>query len=182
LNDGSFLYLRHIVKREAGPVPEAQRERNRALEDIREKDDLYVPASRLSETSLRELEAFLILAKRRGVHVAGYLTPMAPSMLEALEAEGPNYEYLRKITPALQKLFQKYGYVYEDFLDSRKLGATDAHFVDDVHETGEITLRILKRLAAADAHIGTSVAAPFPEESEMNRKYLEAAKQRVFTL
>lgn len=157
LNDGSFLYMKHILERENGPVEDALEKRRAALKNIVESGQIYVHGSEVSEKTLLEIEAFLQEAKRRGIHVVAYLPPLAPSIYEAVAARPRDFAYLSKIEAAAGPLFRKYGYSFFNFMDSRKLGATDAYYVDDVHDTGEITLRLLMRMAEIDPRLAEEV-------------------------
>lgn len=167
LNDGSFLYMKHILERRKGPVADALEKRRAAFENIRESRQVYVHGSEISKKTLLEIDAFLKEAKRRGIHVIAFLPPLAPSIYEEISARPEDFAYLSKIEAAAKPLFQKYGYSFFNFMDSRELGATDDYYVDDVHDTGEITLRLLMRIAENDEALARELVSDMEKYEQL---------------
>lgn len=161
-NDGSFLYLGHMLKA-GGSRGNSSRSPAKIRRLIESGGDIYAQGSEVSPKTLQSLEKFLQEAKRRGIHVIGYVPPLAPFAYEEVERHAERYSYLPKIEPAARPLFEKYGFSFFDFIDSRKLGADDGHYVDDMHDTGEITYRLMKRIAEKEPALERELAPGLPK-------------------
>lgn len=86
----------------------------------------------IDEDTLAQLEELLEYCADNNIYVVAYQAPFAPSVYERM-AESGNYGYLEEISPACEKLFNKYGFEYYDYSDVSGLGITDEYFVDGFH-------------------------------------------------
>lgn len=151
INDGSFLYRDEALKKEAGLKTPPKEKFAEGLEAIRKGEDVFVPASNVSPERLQELEKFLKEAKEKNIHVVGYVPPYPPLVYRALQERKQDYAYLSEIGETAGAIFRKYGFSFFDFQDPGLLEASDDDFVDPEHDRGEVTLKLLAKMAKKDS-------------------------------
>lgn len=99
--------------------------------------------------ALEDLRLLLEECKKLNLRVIGYSPTYAPSLYEAMLADG-QHDYLQHLEPTLSALFKEYGFAYFDFSNAAWLGATDDDMFDGIHPTEYVTLleyiRLLKAL------------------------------------
>ncbi len=150
INDGSFYYLGDIKRTEKNQDFSAQKLFSEGFEAIRAREGVFLTANRISQRRIKILEDFLMEAKRRGIHVVAYIPPFAPSIYQDIIKYKTDYGYLFELEEKLQPIFAKYGFTFMDFHNPAAVKARDEEFVDPVHDSGEVTLRIFNALAKED--------------------------------
>lgn len=78
------------------------------------------------------LAEFLKYCKDNGIEAVGFATPFAPSVYHKMIESG-NYGYLAEISPRCRELFDEYGYMYFDYMDSTVLELDDTYYIDGFH-------------------------------------------------
>lgn len=86
----------------------------------------------IDTNTIEKLELLLNYCADKHIYVIGYLAPFAPSVYSSMINSG-NYDYLQKISPACQSLFDKYSFAYFNYADGNKLKVTDDYFADGFH-------------------------------------------------
>lgn len=156
--DGSYTWASYVAD-PASPRHEDHGFRN-TLDRIAKGNRRFEYGAQVSEAALQEVDALLRDCKARGIHVVAFLPPFAHAVLQAMKARAADYAYLAGIQPALQTLFQRHGFVIEDYSDLAQLGATDRETIDGFHGSEKAYLRLLLKLAEADAPLRAYLRDP----------------------
>jgi hypothetical protein len=120
----------------------------------------------LDEHALAELERLLDFAKAHQIKIVGFVPPFAPSVLDRMRASG-HYGYFALMAARLVPAFGRRGFALLDLTDPAALSASDHEFIDGFHGSAKTYLRILLRLAEADADLRAEVRAPAQLEQRL---------------
>ncbi len=168
MNDGSLLYGGLLKSQQQGRIEEWQNRFDQDLDDLRNGRNIYVPGSDLNMEALEELMRFLDEARRRGIYVIGLLGPYAPVIMEELEGRSEEYTYMDQLESTLRPYFKERGFDFFNFMDSRKLDASNEDFYDDIHDTGRVTLAMFQQMRLSSERLD-QVAASHLERLRENR-------------
>lgn len=111
---------------------------------------LYMPGADLSPVFLTELKEFLDEAKRRGIHVVGFLPPYAPSAWNRMKTRDDHYAYILKINPAVGHEFADRGFSFFDLTNASLLASPDEEFLDGNHGSEKTHARMVLYIAERD--------------------------------
>lgn len=123
---------------------------------------------KIDDDTLVQLEELLSYCKSENMNVLAYQAPFAPSVIDRMNASG-NYGYIEEITPVCERLFDKYGYEYFDYVSVSGIGIDDSYFVDGFHG-GEVAYAMLiKNMVEQNSIISNYVDTNKLEECINNR-------------
>jgi hypothetical protein len=163
-NDGSYFYG-HVTADPTNPAAYEDYHFRETYRRIAEGTGRFEHAQDPDPKLVAELGKFLDEAKRRGIHVLGFIPPYAPSVNDAMTRTG-NYGYIPKLYATIKPVFDRRGFVVLDFTDIRALGIDDSGFIDGVHATERSHIRILEALLKADASLDTYTNGAYLEQIE----------------
>lgn len=172
VNDGSFLYGDYVRLSAHDRGLRREEEYKRTLKEIQDGESVYAASHEISEEKIKILEDFLKEAAQGGTHVVAYIPPFAPVIYKELLKRKEAYGYLWKLYPRLQPLFRKYGHRLFDFQDPSLLAASEDDFVDDVHDTGILTLKIHLKMILSDPLLRSVSASNIAELQDKNLQVL----------
>ena len=109
-----------------------------------------------------KLDKLLKWCKEENIRVVGFLAPLAPSIYKKMLDTG-KYEYMLKIAPACELVFDKYSFTFVDCLDGGKVFDLDDAYIDGFHGGEIVYAIILKKLAEQDIQLGDMI----------NKEYIE---------
>jgi len=124
------------------------------LKDIAGDRGSYIRSKSISEKSLAEIEALLLLCRARGIQVAGFLPPFSPQVHDALKREAPEYAYIFELADRLRPLFDRQGFVFEDFTDPYASGIDRDGFFDGEHASEKAYRRLWERWSRKEPFLG----------------------------
>jgi hypothetical protein len=160
-SDGSYRYGKFL----ADP-------QDSALEDFGFKDTKYrmnarccrfETADRISDDAVNELGRFLEAASTRGIRVVAFLPPYPHEIFQDMMSAGDDYAYIKRLEPALQPLFSKYGFRLYDFSDLDSTGAASGEYIDGLHASEKAYLRIWIKMAQDNKVLGAYTDIPAQE-------------------
>jgi len=146
-NDGSYLYGEVI----------------RAPHDLTANPDLdfrstfrlidagfgrFARGERAVPALIDEAVAFVDAALRRGIHVVAFMPPYAPRVWARLRQGG--FGYIDTIAPALRPRLAALGVRLFDFTDPTVLHMGDEAYVDGLHGSETVYLRLLEEMRRGD--------------------------------
>lgn len=108
----------------------------------------YQSGDTISQESLDLLEAFLIEAKARGIHVVGIAPPFTGRIYSIMRNRG-QHAYLFAAAEQLPGLFAGYGFDFFDFSDPRLFGGSDEEMYDGWHATELLSARMMIEMIKA---------------------------------
>lgn len=137
--DGSYYYMDTYL------YPEKQNDYcfKDTFSRIRQGSARFEYGESVSQDTVQYLEKLLEFCSQREIFVIAFITPYAPSVVKKMEETG-GYSYLNKIAPALQGMFDRYGYELYDFTNIKQLGCDNSYFVDGFHG-GDVAYGMLIR-------------------------------------
>ena len=151
-NDGSYFYGRITAERD-NPAAYEDFHFQQTYRRMADGTGRFEPASEPDPRLLQELGRFLDEAKRRGIHVIGFIPPFAPSVDDAMARSG-RYTYIPRLFPAIEPIFRARGFTAMDFTDRRQIGIDDGGVVDGVHAPERAQSPRLSALLDADPELG----------------------------
>lgn len=174
--DGSYTWASYVAD-PASPRHEDHGFRN-TLDRIAKGNRRFEYGEQVSAAALQEVDALLRDCKARGIHVVAFLPPFAHTVLQSMRARSADYGYLAGIMPGLRPIFQRHGFVLEDYSDLAELGATDHETIDGFHGSEKAYLRLVLRLAESDAPLRALLRDPAGLQERLRGA---AGDQLVFT-
>jgi hypothetical protein len=154
MRDGSF-YDGGIVNGHPAPG-DPEFESRETLARLAQASDLYRWQTRISPYAVEEVGRFLDYCSARNLVVVGFLPPFAPRVARRL-FESRHYPYIFELSRVLAPLFEAHGQALFDFTDGAALGATDAEFIDGVHGSDKVALRMLIAMASGEPRLAARV-------------------------
>lgn len=154
-HDGSYRYG-EVLRDPDNPALEDHDFRD-TMSRIRRGNRRFEYGDSVSPSALTALDRFLGECARRRIEVVGFLPPFPPRVLDALGLMRERYGYLDDLAPAVATVFRKHGFAFYDYTDVRPLGATDSEFIDGLHGSEKVYLRMLAHMA--NSHPGVRQAA-----------------------
>lgn len=140
--DGSYRY--DFLK---APPPT-----DRRLEDgcrlLREGTGHFAPGNTVYAAALREIDSVLAFCAGKGIVVAGFAPPYAPSLRREMDSGG-RHSHLRASADSLIRLFQTRGFVFRDFGDAASVDGGDEDMIDAFHGSEYVYLQIYRGLLDA---------------------------------
>jgi hypothetical protein len=156
--DGSYTWASYVAD-PTSPRHE-DHEFGNTLDRIAKGNRRFEYGALVSEAALREVDALLRDCRSRGIHVVAFLPPFAHTVFAALQARTADYGYLSGIMPGLVPIFERHGFVIEDYSDLAQLGAADSETIDGFHGSEKAYLRLLLRLAEKDGRLRAALRDP----------------------
>ncbi len=148
-NDGSYFYGA-VTNHPENPNADPDRRFALSLARARAGSTRFEYASQVDAGVVVELGRFLDEAKSRGIHVVGFLTSYAPTVIGEMRAIGKS-SYIEQIDPTVRPLFAARGFSFFDFTDLSPLGSSDQEFIDGVHASEYAHLRMVRAMLEADS-------------------------------
>jgi hypothetical protein len=165
-NDGSYFYGR-VTADPNNPDALEDFHARETYRRIAQGTGRFEHADSADPKLVAELGLFLDEARRRGIHVLGFLPPFEPEVNDVMTSSG-NYRYISSLYSTLKPVFEKRGFVLVDQSDIRDLGIDDSGFIDGVHASERAHVRMLQVMLQADPVLG----------SYTNSDYLDGLWQR----
>lgn len=150
--DGSYYYSRIInspdltfSKRSLFPFDEV-------VDRINSGDSWFAHGRDIYGTAVVQINQLLERCRKKNIFVVGIIPPYAPYVYSKMEGSG-DFEYMKKIYPALLPVFSQYGYELYDFTNSEKI-SDDSMYNDGCHGNDDTYYNILLSLKAGGSLIG----------------------------
>lgn len=105
----------------------------------------YYGDYRVDERKIALVRTFIEEMRQRGIHVIVYLAPFPPAMIDAMR-RGPYWDAVAGVRDALRRSLPE----VHDYFDARVVGADDCGFIDAVHPSEAVNLRIFAAIADTD--------------------------------
>ncbi len=139
--DGSYTYGNAAIN------PEIMADGNfsESLRNIDSGTNRFEHGSEVSADSKLALEDLLAFCNSEGIEVIAYLPPYAPSVYAKMLASG-NYAYMEQIAPAIQPMFEDYGFELYNFTNMSNV--TDEMFLDGYHAGDRVYAQMLVEMPA----------------------------------
>jgi hypothetical protein len=135
---------------------------NKQVESIRRRSDYSGYENEPSNSKLDSLNNILKLCREKHIYVLGFLAPRPTGVYrEFISSDYPHKDVVKDLPIKLDKVFSANGFAFYDLSDSKLLGTSDNEFLDWVHGTDKLYLRITIYLA---------------EKNEQLRKYVDLNK------
>jgi hypothetical protein len=154
LSDGSYYSGSFVAGRMDPDGPETHFAVSFA--NIEGSTYVYRRAETVSLPDVDELKRFIEQCKNQGLFVVGLLPPFAPQVARRL-TDDDGYAYLSALPSTLRTIFDKYGYPFFDFTDAAALGASDTEFIDGLHGSDKVSLRMLVAMARNEPRLAARV-------------------------
>lgn len=128
--DGSYVY------RNTYQYPERQVDYNFAdtYSRIDSGDRRFEYGEHCDVDTIEKLSVLLEYCQDKGIHVIGFLAPMAPSVCNKMLRSG-EYKYINEISPFCNELFEQYGFEYYDYWNPTDFGIDDSYYIDGFHSS-----------------------------------------------
>lgn len=150
--DGSYCITESIVH----PERAEDYEFKDTFQRIANGESGYEYGQEINRETLQCAERLLAYCESHDIIVIGVIPPYCPTALNQMEQSG-KYEYLWKIAPNLERIFQDYHYELYDFTDIREIGCDDSYFVDGFHGSevayGKILYEISEQSPALRSYV-----------------------------
>lgn len=141
-------------------VPQSLDERFRdTFERIAARKNRFESASEISPLRVNELRELLQFCRQKKIHVVAFLPPFPHAVFQALEKQRRDYPHIFELSANLKPLLAEFGGTLEDFADMAAFGAPDTESLDGFHGSDKAYLRLLLKLALADAQLGGLIDA-----------------------
>ena len=108
---------------------------------LQERAGRYAPDQKLAEDKIAQLERLVDGFEQRGSNVILVLLPIAPPVVEVMEATG-RYQFIWELTSQLARMDAE----YYDFFDPRTFGGSVCEFKDPHHGGNALYARMLQTI------------------------------------
>lgn len=155
-SDGSYQYTK--IKSEDNRQDKLNALIKKELESIRNNGNSSEYGEMLSNEKINFLSDSLRLCKEKNIYVMGVSVPRPTEIYQ--ELTGPNYSYktmVRNLPVELNKVFSANGFSYYDLSDVKLLGASDSEFLDWIHPSDKMYLRMTIYMAEKNQQFRTYV-------------------------
>ncbi|GEM_PF-6103582 len=118
------------------------------INDDVQQYDVALESDHMNEAEFVALDRALSIFAAHGTQVIGVLPPVSPRMYAHISSLQNNDNYL-SVVPRLQSIFASHGYSLFDYSDPAQFGAQEIDFMDVLHPSELITLRMMAALTRA---------------------------------
>lgn len=138
-NDGSYFHGKRFIVSD------------NLLEDFNFKDTFnriekgnnrFEYGSEPDQIQLRLLEEILKYCSDSKINVIAFFPPFSPSVNQKMQSK--NYDYIKKSSLEIKKIFNSYSFIFEDFTQLDFYG--DEYYLDGFHCNRNVYYKILKEL------------------------------------
>lgn len=161
-NDGSYWYGQKNRDGDAGKLNDG---RFKSYEE-----NLYHGLSpnwcfgkTISAQAVVDMDSFLAVCHRRNIDVIAYLPPFSSHTYNYMLKEG-RHSYIFKVYDALLPIFRRYGYDLFDLTENEKEWGYNDEYVDAVHGSEKMYLKILMWLCSHSAVLDAYCDRTFLQE------------------
>ncbi len=147
--DGSYQYAK--AAQDSSHRTNVKLVITKQLESIRNNGDFSEYGQQISFSTVNSLKNSLRLCKENGIYVIGLFVPR-PTLIYQ-ELVNKNYKYNKMVNELpieIGKAFSENGFSFYDFSDIQVLNADDNEFIDWIHPSDKMYLRMSIYMAAHD--------------------------------
>lgn len=109
---------------------------------IEKGNNRFEYGSEPDQIQLRLLEEILKYCSDSKINVIAFFPPFSPSVNEKMQSK--NYDYIKKSSLEIKKIFNSYSFIFEDFTQLDFYG--DEYYLDGFHCNRNVYYKILKEL------------------------------------
>jgi hypothetical protein len=137
--DGSFQYSQRFF----GLVSEIDPNFANTIARVTDGGRIFSRAEHISSSRWERFKAIVEFMQAQGSAVIVYTPPLAPPVLEEMEAHSPGFAYIDELQLELETL----GIPYHDFLSSNRTTAMICEYTDGIHPGDVASQRIVLEIA-----------------------------------
>lgn len=172
--DGSYRY--GSILSEEGMVSRVRKQVKDTVLTIRHGRYASFMSSGREEKNMEVLRSVLELARSKNIEIIGFFPPY-PQALYLHMKEGDNYysDTINLLPKMVNSVMSNAGFVFFDFSDATVFGAPDSEFVDNIHASDKMHVRMLLVMAKESPALKKYV------NIQKLQKLLDSSKENILT-